>query len=118
VSGRVFPLKQRRPFPTLGFMSATPVTVIATLKAKAGQEEALQQELLALIPITRQEEGCLNYDLHRSTEDPAVFVFHENWTSKAALDAHLARPHLTAFMGKADTLLAEPPRVELFERVG
>lgn len=99
-------------------MSTTPVTVIATLKAKPGQESALRAELLGLIPTTRQEEGCLNYDLHQSSTDPAVFVFHENWTSKAALDAHLARPHLTAFMGKAEMLLAEPPRVELFERIG
>jgi len=94
------------------------VTVIATLKAKPGQEDTLQQELLALIPITRQEDGCINYDLHRSTSDPAWFVFHENWTSKAALDAHLANAHLVAFMGKADTLLSEPPQVDLFEKLG
>jgi quinol monooxygenase YgiN len=99
-------------------MDAKPVTVIATLKAKPGQEDALRQALLALIPTTRQEEGCLNYDLHRSTDNPAVFVFYENWTSKAALDAHLAKPHLAAFMSQADTLLAEPPKVELFERIG
>lgn len=99
-------------------MSDKPVTVIATLKAKAGQELALQEELLALIPITRQEEGCINYDLHRAAEDPAVFVFHENWTSKAALDAHLANAHLVAFAGKADTLLAEPPKIDLFDRIG
>jgi len=99
-------------------MSEQPVTVIATLKAKPGQEETLQGELLALIPTTRLEGGCLNYDLHRSTENPAVFVFHENWTSRAALEAHLANAHLVAFMSKADALLAEPPQVALFDRIG
>jgi quinol monooxygenase YgiN len=99
-------------------MSIQNVTVIATLKARPGQEEALRQELLALIPTTRKEEGCLNYDLHRSLDDPAIFVFHENWTDQAALDAHLANTHLTSFMEKADGLLAELPRVVLFEKIG
>lgn len=99
-------------------MKDQPVTVIATLKAAPGQEAALQQELLALIPTTHQEEGCINYDLHRSSENPAVFVFHENWTSQAALDAHLANAHLAAFVNKAGSLLAEPPQISLFEKIG
>lgn len=99
-------------------MSTQQITVVATLKAKAGREEALLKELLALIPTTLKEDGCINYDLHRSRQDPTVFVFHENWTLKAALDAHLANTHLTAFMEKADDLLAEPPEIALFEKIG
>lgn len=99
-------------------MSAMPVTVIATMRAKPGQEQALQRELQSLVPITRKEHGCLNYDLHRSVEDPATFVFHENWTTRAALDAHLANDHLTAFLGKAESLLAAPPEIRVLERIG
>lgn len=99
-------------------MSANIVTVVAILKAKPGQEEALRGELLALIPTTRAESGCLNYDLHRALDNPAVFVFHENWKTKADLDAHLAKPHLTAFFAKAGDLLAEPAQVLLCEQVG
>jgi len=99
-------------------MSTTPVTVIATLKAKPGQEEALRRELLALIPITRQEQGCINYDLHQSNEDPAVFVFHENWSSQAALQAHSVNTHLAAFQEKADVLLAAPPELACYQRIG
>ena len=95
-----------------------PVTVIAQLNAKPGREAALRAELLALIPITRKEPGCLNYDLHVSNDNPGHFVFHENWTSKQHLDDHLARPHLVAFIGKADELLAEPPQITLWERIG
>jgi quinol monooxygenase YgiN len=94
-----------------------PLTVIASMRAKPGQEAALRAELLALVPITHQEPGCLNYDLHASTEDPGRFVFHENWTSKAHLDDHLARPHLMAFKAKAGELLAEPPQITLWERI-
>jgi quinol monooxygenase YgiN len=95
-----------------------PLTVIAILKAKPGKETALRNELLALIPITRQEPGCINYDLHVSTEKPGEFMFHENWTSKAHLDDHLARPHLTALAAKGGELFAEPPQITLWEHIG
>ncbi|MEY4386170.1 MAG: hypothetical protein RLY20_1453 [Verrucomicrobiota bacterium] len=93
------------------------LTVIATMRAKPGQEAALRAAVLALVPITRQEPGCINYDLHIATDDPGRFMFHENWTSKRHLDDHLARPHLTAFIAKADTLLAEPPQITLWEQI-
>lgn len=94
------------------------LTVIAVLKAKPGKEAALRQELLNLIPFTRKEPGCVNYDLHVSTENPGHFMFHENWTGKQHLDDHLARPHLTALAAKADELFAEPPQLTLWEQIG
>jgi len=84
------------------------LTAIAHIKAKDNKIEELKEVLLNLIPTTRAEEGCINYDLHQSTEDPALFIFHENWASKNALDEHLQKPHLQAFIEKADELLAEP----------
>ena len=99
-------------------MIANSLTVLATIKAKAGQEAVLRQELLTLIPTTRKEPGCLNYDLHQAVDNPALFLFHENWTSKQHLDDHLAQPHLKAFLGKAGALLAEPPQITLWEKIG
>jgi len=100
-------------------MSSTKtLTVIAILKAQPGKEAVVKQELLALIPPTRKEPGCINYDLHQDEENPARFIFHETWTSKAHLDAHLARPHLGALMAKAGELLAEPPQLILAGKIG
>lgn len=98
-------------------MSMKPLTVVAIIKAKPGKEAELRETLLGLVPITRGEDGCLNYDLHVSTEDPALFVFHENWTSKAHHNAHMAAPHLQAFLGRAGELVAEPPQILLCEGI-
>jgi quinol monooxygenase YgiN len=95
-----------------------PVTVIAILKARPGKETVVKQALLALIPITRRESGCLNYDLHQDTEDPSKFIFHENWASKSQLDAHLARPHLQEIDAQADELFAEEPMLIFAEKIG
>jgi quinol monooxygenase YgiN len=99
-------------------MNAKSLTVVATIKAKPGEETQLRQELLSLIATTRQEPGCINYDLHQVVDNPALFLFHENWTSKKHLDDHLARPHLQAFLAKANDLLAEPPQITLWEKIG
>ena len=61
--------------------------------------------------------SSLNYDLHQAIYDKSVFIFHENWTSKECLDRHLQTPNLKSFIVKADTMLAEPPDVTLYEMI-
>ena len=75
----------------------TPLTVVATLKAKPGLEKKLSDMLRTLVAPTRAEKGCLNYDMHQSDETAGVFVFHENWATRADWEAHMKSPHLVKF---------------------
>jgi quinol monooxygenase YgiN len=99
-------------------MAKQPVTVVALLRAKPGREQELKNALTALVIPSHADAGCINYDLHQGLEDPARFMFHENWQSRQHLDDHLQQPHLKAFLGKADQLLAEPPQITLWEKTG
>jgi len=87
------------------------------MRAHAGKENDLQQLLASLVTPTRAEAGCLNYDLHQSTDDPTRFLFHENWTSKEHLDRHLASPHVTAVLSKLGGLVAEPAQISLWRQI-
>ncbi len=89
------------------------VTVIAVFRAIERKEKDLEKELTALVPPTRREPGCINYDLHRSIEDSRVYIFHENWASKKALDEHLEMPYLKEFLRKSDKLLEKPMELYL-----
>ena len=60
----------------------TPLTIIAKLKAKPGKEQEVYDACHALLAPTHAEEGCINYDMHRSVEDPAIIIFYENWTTR------------------------------------
>lgn len=95
-----------------------PVTVTATFQARPGKESELRAVLLGLLSPTRQEPGCLNYDLHQSPDDPAKFLFHENWTSKAALDVHLQSPHIKKLLPRVDELCVAFPEIKIWERIG
>jgi len=99
-------------------MPGTKLTVLARIKAKAGKENEVLREIISLIAPTRAEAGCINYDLHRSQEDPALFCLYENWRSRKDLDEHLATSYLQAFLGKAPELLAEPVDISFWDMVG
>jgi quinol monooxygenase YgiN len=93
------------------------LTVVAEMTSKPGREAELTTELLAMVEATRQEEGCVQYDLHVSTANPGSFVFYENWASQADLDRHAESSHIQVFLLKAPALLAEPVRVLTYTRI-
>ncbi|MCB0331153.1 MAG: antibiotic biosynthesis monooxygenase [Bdellovibrionales bacterium] len=72
------------------------LTIVATITAKPGYVEKVRQELLMLIAPTLQEAGCLQYDLHQDNENPSVFLFFENWSSREEWLNHMESPHLLA----------------------
>ena len=94
------------------------LTVIARIKARAGLEDRVREALLDLIPPTRSEAGCINYDLHQSAEDASVFLFHETWESEDDLKRHFETPHLKALSEKAGELFDEPVEITLWKMIG
>jgi quinol monooxygenase YgiN len=101
----------------LGNMQTSYLTVIAELSAKPGSEEELRSLLLSVIDDVRAEAGCIQYDLHVSTTDPASFVFYENWKDADALKSHAGAPHMKAFGARAGELLAGPARILTYTRI-
>lgn len=85
----------------------TTLTIIANIHAKPGQTEMVKSELLRLLPITRGEEGCITYDLHQDNDNPAHFTLIEAWESPAFWQAHMAAPHLAAYMAATEDAVSE-----------
>jgi quinol monooxygenase YgiN len=69
------------------------LTVVARLLAKKESAGVVKMELLKLIAPTRCEEGCIEYRLHQDNDNPAVFIFYENWESEAFLGKHKETDH-------------------------
>lgn len=86
----------------------TKLTVVANIVANKDSIDFVKAELIKLIEVTRAEAGCINYDLHQDNENPAHFVFYENWQSREHLQTHLANSHI------ADYVAATEGRVQLF----
>ena len=99
-------------------MSERLLSVVAELVAKPGNEDEVRRHLIGFVEPTRKEEGCVQYDLHESKEEPGRFFFYENWTSDELLQKHLASPHISAFREVSGDLLAQPPRIVKLSRIG
>jgi quinol monooxygenase YgiN len=82
------------------------LTLVVLLRAKEGQHVLLEAELRALVSPTRKEEGCLQYDLHRSADQPGTYLFHEVWESREHHVAHTRTPHFLRWNARKDSLLA------------
>lgn len=89
-----------------------PLTIVARIKAKPGQQDALEIELVKLIAPTLVEDGCLQYDMHRDCEDPGNFLFFENWETKEQWLAHMESPQLQAYRAVEEDLVEH---FELFQ---
>ena len=86
------------------------LTVVAVVYVKPGFEEQTKKELLKLVPLTHQEPGCINYDMHVNIdletlkENPRIFLFYENWRSREDWDLHMKMPYLRNWINMAPQL--------------
>jgi len=87
------------------------IDVIAVLTSKPGSEDVVGSALRDLVAPTRQEEGCVSYDLFESAAAPGTFVTMERWRAQADLDAHMQTDHVGAALAAAGDHLAEAPAI-------
>ena len=83
------------------------LTIVANIHASPDQIDLVKAELEKLVPITRGEEGCIQYDLHRDNENPAHFMFFESWESRELWQTHMNAPHLAAYMAATEGAVTE-----------
>ena len=75
-------------------MDAKPIIMTVSFQARPGKEAELREALTEVLTPTREEDGCLFYDLHVAADDPSKFLFHESWASNAHHDAHDQTAHI------------------------
>ncbi len=93
------------------------IVLIARLKVKKDSVKRAKEAALAIVEDSRAEEGCLNYDFHQAIDDETVFIWHETWKNKAAIDAHGASKHFDAFSRQIKDLTREPLQITLAKMV-
>lgn len=99
-------------------MSNATVKVVARITARSDRIEELQALLQGLLGPTRQEPGCISYQLLWNSVDPTDFTFVEEWANDAALDAHLLTLHVQNALAQAQSLLAAAPDIRRYSALG
>jgi quinol monooxygenase YgiN len=93
------------------------ITVVALVRAKPGEAARVRSALEKLVVPTHAEAGNAVYVLNADADDPNLFIFFENWESRAAFDLHLQAPHMQGFASEAGDLLAGPLELHFLEPI-
>ena len=90
------------------------IYVIATIEVVEGRRDAFLKEFNRIVPVVRQEQGCLEYapavDVPTAIaaqgppREHTVTVI-EKWHSLDALQAHLAAPHMAEYRERVRDLV-------------
>lgn len=91
--------------------------VVARIYAQPDKVEQVRNQLLRLIEPTRNEAGCIVYELLQNRDDPTDFTFIEEWASDAALDAHAVSEHLRDVGEKLAGLTTTKPDIRKYDLV-
>lgn len=83
---------------------AAGIKIVAVLTAREGRADQLEAMLADLAIASRAEPGNLRWDVWRDQADPTRFVLDELYIDNAAVAAHRASPHFTAYLARIGDL--------------
>lgn len=98
-------------------MSDEKIVLVARLKVKDDAIETAKQAALKIVADSRLEEGNVNYDVHQAIDDPTIFVWHETWKDKAALDEHFEKPYFKDFFAVVSGIAADEPQITVTKMI-
>lgn len=75
--------------------------VTGTVEVDPDRVDDLMDAVRTATIATRAEDGCLAYSFSVDLLEPSVVNVVERWRDQEALSAHLASPHITAFLAEA-----------------
>lgn len=83
------------------------LTNVAYFIAKPGRSQDLGAELLRLVAPSRNEDGCLRYQIHQSNDVPDAWMALEDWRHVSDFKLHMSTHYVQAFMAKVPDLCVE-----------
>jgi quinol monooxygenase YgiN len=80
--------------------------------------EEARSLLFSLLEPTRRENGCIEYELLQSLDDPLEFTLVSEWVSDDAFIGHLASPHMQTGARQVNLLFTAPPEIRRYKLLG
>lgn len=70
-----------------------------------------------LVKFSRQEAGCLHYELVASTSEPNQFVMVEVWRDEASIAHHNQTTHFQTYVPQLAECLSKPVQVQRYQAI-
>ncbi|SFN69218.1 Quinol monooxygenase YgiN [Formivibrio citricus] len=89
-------------------------TIFATVEAKSEAIQHVEAALRGMIQPTRNEPGCVRYELFASEEAPGTFHLLETYADDDALNRHHQSPHFAELLASLANKLARDIQISRF----
>ena len=84
------------------------ISLVVELKMKDGQRDAFVDRVRQHGEICLdQEPGCLQFDVLVPTDGSNRVFLYEVYTDQAAIEAHMATPHMAEYRRDTDPMIEE-----------
>ena len=84
------------------------IVIAGNARIRSDAHDAALAAAARMREATLAEEGCVEYRFSFAFDAPDVVLLHEEWLDAAALDAHMATPHMADFAGQLAAVLDGP----------
>jgi quinol monooxygenase YgiN len=98
-------------------MSQSRIHVITLAEIVPQHEDEVIRILRQAAELTRQEEGCLRYDLYREGSNPLRINTIEVWADQASLNRHMSAAHVKSAIMALIGKLAGIPQFRVLQAV-
>ena len=88
--------------------------LFASLQAKPGKEDEVEQFLRSALPLVNSEVGTVSWYAIRQTGS-ATFGIFDTFQDETGRQAHLSGKVAEALFAKAPELFSRPPEVQMLE---
>lgn len=90
------------------------IRVVAKFELKQGNLDTALEIANKLIKLTREEQGCVHYDLVQSDKNSDSIAILEAWESNEALNNHSSSEHFKDLVPKIASLCVSPPVIDSY----
>ena len=93
------------------------IHIICRLRCEEQNRERVRELLLEYVESSRQEEGCLYYNIFQEKDDLNAFFILDGWKNQTAVDAHVLHPNVLRINALLKPLLSEDLKLTFGQRL-
>lgn len=93
------------------------ITIVAKKLIKQGKLEEFKALAEDLINESRNEEGCIAYNLYEDINNSYILTFIEEWKNEEVIKLHNSTEHFTSVVPKLTDLQEGKTEVNLYRMI-
>lgn len=93
------------------------IKVVAKFFVKQNKIEEFIKLSKELIKSTREENGCIKYELFEDNIKNTIFSIIEEWENMSVLESHLNSEHFTRIIPQLELIVTQQIEVNIYKQI-